>query len=245
MAIFYKARITGMGAALAIAITSVSAGSASAQMAAPAAPVAPAPSATSAPVPVPGAAAGGGCFQAPAALNSGDIASFMGNPAALLATYPTGGLPLATRARALAGSDINSVDALISAATNANGDQKSAIGAGLARAARACVASNPQYAALIQQKVAASNLADVVTAFLAASNDVQTAALGAAGAAGAGGGAGAGGAGAAGGIGGGGASNGGSGAAAGDISTSTSAPSFSAPSGGLFFRSAATAQSGT
>jgi hypothetical protein len=158
-------------------------------------------------------------------LSPDEVASFLGNPPALLSTYPTGGLPLATRARALAGSNINSVDALISLAATGNKDQKAAIGAGLARAARACVASNPQYAAEIQQKVAASNLADVVTAFLAASNDVQTAALGGAGGAG-------GGAGGAGGIGGGGASNGGSGGAAGDTATPTGAESFGAGGGG-------------
>jgi hypothetical protein len=145
----------------------------------------------------------------------------------LLTTYPTGGLPLSTRARSLAGSNLSTVDALIALASSGNKDQKAAIGAGLARAARACVASNPQYAAQIQQKVAASNLTDVVTAFLAASNDVQTAALGGAGAAGGGAGGGAGG------IGGGGASNGGSGGASGNSATGTSAPAaFSAGGGG-------------
>jgi hypothetical protein len=224
----------GIGAAIFALTASFDVTIAFAQAASPAAPSTPTPGSTPA-----SATTVAVCFQPPAAVSPDEVASFMTNPAALLSTYPTGGLPLATRARALAGSNISTVDALISLASTANADQRSAIGAGLARAARACVASNPEYAAQIQQKVAASNLSDVVTAFLAASNDVQTAALGAGGA-GAGGGAGA-----AGGIGGGGATNGGSGDVAGDAAVGTNAENFSVSGGGQFFRSATTSQSGS
>ena len=199
MAVFHKILMFSVGAAAVVSAISSSATVSFAQ---------------SAPV--------GACFQPPAALGGDEVASFLADPASLLSTYPAGGLPLSTRARALAGSSMNTVDALISLASAATPVQKSAIGAGLARAARACVATNPQYAAQIQQKVAASNLADVVTAFLAASNDVQTAALGTGGA----------GAGAAGGIGGGGATNGGSGDVGGDAPIPTSAPTFSNVGGG-------------
>ena len=87
-------------------------------------------------------------------------------------------LPLSSRVRALAGSSSATIDAILALVSGANADQKAAIGSGLARAARACAASNPEYAALIQEKVAGANSPELVTAFLAASNEVQTAALG-------------------------------------------------------------------
>jgi hypothetical protein len=252
MTTFARIFEAGFGLALTAAVSFAGVSGAVAQTAAPvtapaaapveaapaAAPVAPGPVAAATP-----AAASGGCFVAPAALSQTDVSAFLGNPASLLSTYPTGGLPLSTRARALAGSSMAAVDPLLALAKSSNADQKSAIGAGLARTARACVANNPQYAAEIQQKVAASGMADVVTAFLAASNDVQTAALG--GGAGAGGGAAGGGAGGgAGGIGGGATGAGGSGGAGGDVTTNTPSDSFSGNGSGQFFRANATSVSG-
>lgn len=118
------------------------------------------------------------CFQSPAKLSEGDIAAFLATPASLLTENPNGGLPLSSRVRALAGSSSATIDAILALVSGANADQKAAIGSGLARAARACAASNPEYAALIQEKVAGANSPELVTAFLAASNEVQTAALG-------------------------------------------------------------------
>ena len=118
------------------------------------------------------------CFQSPAKLSEGDIAAFLAAPASLLTENPNGGLPLSSRVRALAGSSSSTIDAIFALVSGANADQKAAIGSGLARAARACAASNPEYATLIQEKVAGASSPELVTAFLAASNEVQTAALG-------------------------------------------------------------------
>ncbi|TCL72972.1 hypothetical protein EV286_104401 [Rhizobium sp. BK251] len=169
-----------------------------------------------------------GCFQQPAQLGEAEISAFMSSPSRLLNDY-AGGLPLSTRVRALAGSSMTTVDALLSLAATASNEQKAAIGAGLARASRACVVSMPEYAAQIQQKVAGSDLGDLVTAFIAASDDVQTAALGAPG----------GPAGAAG-IGTGGVAGPGSAGAGGDDGTPTQGGGdFSAGGGGRFFRTVA------
>jgi hypothetical protein len=64
----------------------------------------------------------------------------------------------------------------------ANSPQKSAIGAGLARAVKSCQVTTPDYVLLIQQKVAAANDTELTTAFTAGLNDVLTASLGATGA---------------------------------------------------------------
>ncbi len=80
---------------------------------------------------------------------------------------------------------------LIDIAKTGTSAQQAAIGAGLARAALACSRNDPDYAAMIQEAVANSGLAPIITAFVSASNDVQTAAIsGAAAAGGIGGGAG-------------------------------------------------------
>lgn len=122
------------------------------------------------------------CFIAPARLSDADVAAFLANPGVALADNPSGGLPLSSRVRSLAGSSAASVDAIISLVPTATIEQRAAIGSGLARAARACARVSPLYAAFIQEKVAGIDSPDVIAAFLAASEDVQTAALGGAGA---------------------------------------------------------------
>ncbi|MBO9136777.1 hypothetical protein J5289_21530 [Rhizobium sp. B230/85] len=168
-----------------------------------------------------------GCFAAPAKMSDGDIASFTGSPASLLSNYPVGGLPMTTQVRGLAGSSATSLDALVGLAAQANPSQKTSIGSGLARAAKSCQATSPDYALLIQQKVAAANDRDLTAAFIAGMSDLQTAALG---------GANAGGGGAAG-IAGGGSTGGSSGGVGGNNSTPTQSGTFSVGSGGSFTRS--------
>ncbi|MBO3762229.1 hypothetical protein [Ciceribacter sp. L1K22] len=171
------------------------------------------------------AQAGGACFQGPARMNDEAISAFTGNPAALLSDNPTGGLRMSSEVRALVGSSEATLDLLLSTVPQANADQKAAMGTGLARAARACAPVNPEYAGLIQQKVAELNSPELLTAFLAASNEVQTAALGAIGAVGGGGD-----------IGGGGGGGGGLGSAGigGDTTVGQSgAPGFVASGGGF------------
>jgi hypothetical protein len=150
------------------------------------------------------------------------IAQFKANPQTLLTTYASAGLPLSTEVRSLVLTDPGVVDALIDVAKNGNDAQKAAMGAGLAEAARILAATNPQLAARIQLAVAkagcdpsgpakpdCASLAPFVTAFIAGSNGIRTAAIGG-GAGGGGGGLGGGSGGPAGGVGNSGGSNSGS-----------------------------------
>lgn len=155
-------------------------------------------------VQVPTPAVSASCFLPPAKLGDDRIAAFLAAPQALLDQNSGGGLPLANDTRGLAGSSSAAVPVLVELAKSGTPAQQAAIGAGLARAAVACSRTNPDYAAMIQQAVAASGIAGMITAFVSASNEVQTAAIGGAAAGGAGG------AGGAAGIGGGGAAGGGS-----------------------------------
>jgi len=117
--------------------------------------------------------------------------AFKANPLALLTTFTSAGLPLSTQTRGLLLSDPTLIDTLITVAKSGNDAQKSAIGAGLAQASRLLARTDPQIAASIQQKVAQSGLDQLITAFIAGSNGIETAATG--GGAGGGGGGGAGG----------------------------------------------------
>lgn len=117
------------------------------------------------------------CFVEPAKLSEAEVNAFLAEPGGLLSTYVAGGMPMANLVRSLAGSDRRALDALIALNEDATPVQRAAIGAGLARAAAACASSVPAYAALIQQKVAEIGQGELVTAFEAASADVETAAL--------------------------------------------------------------------
>jgi hypothetical protein len=115
------------------------------------------------------------------------VTQFKGNPLALLTTYASAGLPLTTQVRSLLLSDPALVDILIETAKSANDAQKAAIGAGLAQATRILAHGNPQIAATVQQKVAASGLLPLITAFITGSNGIETAAVGGGGGGGGGG----------------------------------------------------------
>ena len=119
-----------------------------------------------------------GCFVLPARLSDAEISSFLASPDGLLTQFSSGGLPLSNQVRALAGSSTDTLSRLVALASRASAGQAAAIGAGLARAARACAAVNPQYAAQIQDAVAGAGNQALETAFLAAGNETQTAALG-------------------------------------------------------------------
>jgi hypothetical protein len=164
------------------------------------------------------AGAGGACFVSPAKMSDSEVESFIDNPPGLLTEFPTGGLALSTRIRALAGSSAAALDPIMSLAASASPPQIAALGSGLARAARSCASSNPEYAALIQEKVALLNNKELALAFESALNDVQTAALGPGGAAAGGG---------VSGIGGGGESAGGSLSFLGGGTSTPTAPGFS------------------
>lgn len=121
------------------------------------------------------------CFLPPIKLAAEDVAGFLANPGLLLTDYPEGGIQLSSRVRALAGSDAATLDAILGLVEGANAEQRAAIGSGLARAAVACAPSAPAYSQLIQEKVASIATDELLTAFLSATDDIETAALGAAG----------------------------------------------------------------
>jgi hypothetical protein len=159
-----------------------------------------------------------GCFLSPAKLGDDNISTFLASPASLNTIYPNGGFEMISRIRVLAGSSSETLDPMMALIPQMTAPQKTALGSGLARTARACAALDPTYAQTIQEKVAAANSPEVTTAFLSTLNEVQTAALGPAGAgAGAGGGAA--------GVGGGAAGDS-SGGAGGDSSVATSSGDF-------------------
>jgi len=160
-------------------------------------------------------------------LPEAEISAFNTNPSGLLTDYPGAGLPMSTRVRSLAGSSATTLDSIIALISQAASIQKSAIGAGLARAAKACAAASPQYAQLIQQKVVLAQSAEVTTAFLQATNEVQTASLG-------GGAGGASGSAAASGLAGGGAATGSSGSSGGESAIDSGAPTYSVAGSGSF-----------
>lgn len=119
-----------------------------------------------------------GCFVGAARLSDDAITSFLEQPDSLLTANPNGGLALAGSVRELTGSSADTLPKFQPLIATANASQKSAIGAGLARAARACQRSAPEYAQQIQAFVAATQSPELVAAFVGALNEVQTAALG-------------------------------------------------------------------
>ncbi|WP_152045254.1 hypothetical protein [Aureimonas psammosilenae] len=121
------------------------------------------------------------CFLPPAGASMAEVDAFLANPQDLVSRWGTDNVTLSNKVRSLAGSDKRAIDALIALSKEVSVDRAGAIGAGLGRAAFGCVRTSPEYAALIQAKVAELATAPLMTAFVAASNDMQVAALGAGG----------------------------------------------------------------
>lgn len=128
-------------------------------------------------------AASAGCFLSPARLSDEKIDAFIGAPSQLLTENPSGGVVLSMAVRDLAGSSSDVLPKLIEIMPSASTPQKAAIGAGLARVAKACQKTAPEYVQQIQALVASSGTPELMTAFVAALDEIQTAALGAGGAA--------------------------------------------------------------
>lgn len=173
-----------------------------------------------------------GCFVDPARLTDKEMRAFLSDPAGLLKEFPEGGLEMSSRVRALAGSSASALDPLFALVSRSTNPQVSAMAAGLARAARACAPSNPVYAVQLQERVAGIDNEVFIAAFIAASNEVQTAALGTSAASSAGG--------AASGIGSGGVAGGGSAGSNNSEGTATGVTAFSNPSRQRFFSSSTT-----
>jgi hypothetical protein len=118
------------------------------------------------------------CYSATQALPAGDITAFSTNAAQLLQQYPDGGPAMISRIRDLAASDPATLPILIGLLANANPNQRAAIGTGLGQAAQICVRTDQAYATEIQRLVAASGIAEAITALAAVIGDRPIGALG-------------------------------------------------------------------
>jgi len=110
----------------------------------------------------------------PHALAKTTIDRYDRDPQALLSDFSAGGLALASRVRAFVTSDPNAAATLLALARTANDAQKTAIGAGLAEAAKALALTDPQAAEEIRLQVAHSGIDVLVTAFIATSSPTVT-----------------------------------------------------------------------
>jgi hypothetical protein len=129
------------------------------------------------------------CLAAPSKVSDSVLGAFLAKPDGLLVENPTGGLPMSNQVRALSGSSDKAFDAIVGLIKTANKSQKSAIGAGLARAIAACRDSNPAFGDKMSLKVAEISDADMMVGFNAANTDIATASVPGAGGAFTGGGA--------------------------------------------------------
>lgn len=118
------------------------------------------------------------CVQPTAGASQVAIDAFKANPSGLLAQNPLGGLALSNEVRSLAASDVDTVPLILALEGQATERQVRAIGAGLARAAAICVATNPNLAEEIQLAVAGSDNENLVTAFLTGAGNQDTAGIG-------------------------------------------------------------------
>jgi hypothetical protein len=126
----------------------------------------------------PGGAPASGLPLAFAKLSDASIAQFKANPHALLTAFASAGLPLTTQVRSLILTDPTLIDSLIDVAKGGNDAHKAAIGAGLGQGAKIYSRSAPQTATTIQQRVALSGILQLITAYISASNGIETAAIG-------------------------------------------------------------------
>jgi hypothetical protein len=127
------------------------------------------------------------CYNAQQQLSPQVISAFTNDPAGFLKQYPEGGAQFISRIRDLVASDPTTLDPILKLIGDATKDQKTAIGAALAQAARICVRTDQAFATDIQQAIAQTKDHDVVLAFTSTSGDQPTGAVGG-GAGGAGGG---------------------------------------------------------
>jgi hypothetical protein len=118
------------------------------------------------------------CLAQPLRLAKEKVDAFMSAPDGLLKVFPSGGAALSSQTRALAATDISTVDILLKIAVTANPPQKAAIGAGLAQASLICLRGHQELAQKIQEKLAAAQDVKLTEAFVAAANQVEAASLG-------------------------------------------------------------------
>ncbi len=118
------------------------------------------------------------CYTNGHALPAVAINAFTSNPIGVLGLNPTGGARMISQIRDLAASDPATLPLILSLAANSNNDQKSALGAALAQAARICVRMDPAYASQIQQAIAQTGDQALIVAYSAAAGDQPVGAAG-------------------------------------------------------------------
>jgi hypothetical protein len=126
---------------------------------------------------VPGPAAATGCFTDPALVRAEDAAAFLRDPEASIAALPDE-LAIVGQVRLVVMSDPSAVEPMVALLTSLPAARANAVAAGLGRAAGECEPTQLQVATDIQNRVAAIDNVDVLTAFMAALGQQGTAAIG-------------------------------------------------------------------
>lgn len=111
-----------------------------------------------------------------------DLDAFLSNPQKLLMDNPGGGLGLSNSVMVLASSSSSAYASIMGLVNGASDPQKSAIGAGLARAFGKCKDSQPDYAQKIEGDVADMKGSNLFLAYAGANKDNVVASVNAAGA---------------------------------------------------------------
>lgn len=104
-------------------------------------------------------------------LSTQTISEFTNNPSQLLTQFPSGGGQMISRLRDLLASDPAVLSPILTLIPNANKDQKSAIGAALAQAAKLYGRSDQTFANQIQQAVANTQDQELIVAYAASAGD--------------------------------------------------------------------------
>lgn len=99
------------------------------------------------------------------------VSLFLNSPSELLTKHPTGGIEMIVSVRDLVTADSATLQPILNQIANATKDQKTAIGAALAQAAKIVVRTNPGFAVEIQQTILDTKDRDVMLAFAAGSGD--------------------------------------------------------------------------
>ena len=124
------------------------------------------------------AIASAACYTPQQQLPVQTISAFSGNPSDMLRRFPEGGSRMLAQARDLAASDPTTLSLILGLVANANKEQKAAIGASLAQAARICVRTDQAYATDIQQAIAKTKDEEVVLAYAGIAGDQPTGSTG-------------------------------------------------------------------
>jgi hypothetical protein len=111
-----------------------------------------------------------GCVADADKASSADIDAFLSDPQKLLENHPRGGLELSSTVKTLVSSSSKAYASIMTLVSQSSDPQKSAIGAGLARAYGQCKDSQPDYAQAIGSDVADTRGSNLFLAFSAASS---------------------------------------------------------------------------